>query len=597
MEIKNHLFRSIFFSAVVTLAFNTAGFTQSADWRNVKSGFSIYTNGYCDQPYVVVLPDRDWLCVFTTNAGEEGSGGQHIVSCISEDQGKTWSLPVQIEKPGKESASWAMPYLTDYGRIYVFYNYNGDKIHELNGRKNIREDMLGWYCFKYSDDKGKNWSQRYRMDVRKTEVDYANDWGGDVQIMWGIGKPVDVDNGMMFAFTKIRKYMLDYSEGWFFRCDNINTEKDPNSLKWSLYPDSQYGLKNEKLGPINAEQNIFQLSDGTIYSMHRTISGNPAEAYSIDGGKSWSLPEVPRYENGIALKTPRACPRIWKAQNGKYLFWYHNNGGWNFDTRNPAWISGGIERNGKIIWGQPEILFYEEDITIRMSYPDLIEQDGKYWITETNKQNARCHEVPVEFMNKLWEQFDINVVTRDGLVAEFDQNQLSQPKEIILPENKNKMPFASGFTLDMRLELGDLAPGQIIMTAGDGKGKTVVLRTGEYGSVEIELFDGQKFNTWFSDPGLIPAYGEHSITVTVDNGPKIIQFVVDEIVCNGRDFRKFGWGRFEADMNDFLFNEISFGKLSIGHIRPAGKLTNLRIYDRPLLNTEIIGNHRSFLNK
>lgn len=589
---------SLFLNIVILfLIFTNLSYAQVPDWRNAKNGDAILTNGYCDQPYVVVLPDRDWLCVFTTNTGAEGTGGQHIVSCLSSDQGKTWSATVQIEKPGKESASWVMPYITDYGRVYAFYNYNGDKIHELNGQKNIREDVIGWYCYKYSDDKGKTWSERYRMDVRKTEVDYANDWGGEVQIMWGIGKPVNVDNGMMFAFTKIRKYMLDGSEGWFFRCDNINTERDPSKLKWNLYPDSQYGIKNEKLGPINSEQNIFQLGDGTLYSMHRTISGHPAEAYSIDGGKSWSFPQVPRYENGIALKNPRACPRVWKTQNGKYLFWYHNNGGWNFGDRNPAWISGGIERNGKIIWGQPEILLYEDQINTLMSYPDLIEQDGKYWITETNKRDARCHEIPLEFMNMLWDQFDINKVATKGLVAEFSKKQMEAVKGLSIPDNKTKDPFALGFTIDMRLELGDLAAGQVILTARDGKGKSIILRTGEYGSVEIELNDGQKTNDWHSDPGLIPAYDEHSITVTVDNGPKIIQFVVDGVVCNGRDFRKFGWGRIEANMKDFQFNEIVLGKLSKGQIRPTGKLTNLRIYERALMNTEIIGIHRSYLNQ
>ena len=292
---------------------------QSNDWRNVRHGSPIYTNGYCDQPYVVVLNSGTWLCVFTTNADREGTDGQHIVSSTSNDQGKSWSDPIRIEEPGKESASWAMPYLTDYGRVYVFYNYNGDKIHELNGTKNIREDMLGWYCYKYSDNEGKTWSSRNRLNVRKTAVDNNNDWKGDVQIMWGIGKPVDVDDGMMFAFTKIGKYISDRSEGWFFRCDNINFEKDPENLVWSLLPEGQFGLKNEGLGSVNAEQNILQMQNGSIYCMYRTITGHPAESYSRDGGKSWTTPDIPTYENGVRLKNPRACPRIWKCKNGKYF--------------------------------------------------------------------------------------------------------------------------------------------------------------------------------------------------------------------------------------------------------------------------------------
>lgn len=599
-----HIKNILLLAAVYGLLHLEPAIGQMDDWRNVKYGYPIYTNGYCDQPYVVVLENGKWLCVFTTNAGHEGTGGQHIVSSLSEDQGKTWSDPVQIEKPGTESASWAMPYLTEYGRVYVFYDYNGDKIHELKGdydypnfdRNNIREDMLGWYCYKYTDDEGKSWSERYRLDVRKTEVDLSNNWQGEVQIMWGIGKPVDVDEGMMFAFTKIRQYMLDYSEGWFFRCDNINRVRNPKKLEWSMLPDGQTGLKNEKYGPINAEQNIFQMNNGTIYCMHRTISGHPLEAYSYDGGKSWTLPEVPMYENGIKLKNPRACPRIWKCKNGKYLFWYHNNGSWNFTSRNPAWISGGIEKDGKIIWSQPEILFYEENPDVRMSYPDLIEQDGNYWITETNKVNARCHSVPADFLNLIWTQFEIKSKTTENLIAEWNEKELKFNSDLKIPET-HEIDWKKGFTIDFMIELGDLAPGQLILASQSKNGKTVKIQTDEYGSVRIILSDGINTDYWNSDPGLIPAYGEHCISVTVDNGPKIIQFVVDGTVCNGRDFRQYGWGRYKVNMEDFSFDAIQTGELARGMIRPPGRLTNLRIYNRPLMNTELIGNHRNFMNE
>ncbi len=405
--------------------------------------------------------------------------------------------------------------------------------------------------------------------------------------MWGIGKPVNVDKGMMFAFTKIGKYLIDDNEGWFFRCDNINTEKDPGKLKWKLLPDSDTGLKNEKLGPINEEQNIFQMNNGTLYCMERTISGHPAESYSYDGGKTWTLPKIPEYLNGIKIKNPRACPRIWKCKNGKYLFWYHNNGSVDFVPRNPAWISGGIERNGKIIWSQPEILLYEDEINNTMSYPDLIEQDGRYWVTQTNKKQARCNEIPSEFLNTLWAQFQKNSIVSKGLVIEIKEESL-KPKDVIELQERD---YSKGFTIDLRLELTDLSPGKVIFSS-NMNGKSVVLKTSEYGSVEIVLNDGVVSSIWNSDPGLIPAYGDHCVSVVVDNGPKIIQFVVDGKVCNGRDFRQYGWGRFNADMEDFKFNEIKFDDLKLGQ---KAKVAILRIYNRPLMNTEVISNHKNFM--
>ena len=155
--------------------------------------------------------------------------------------------------------------------------------------------------------------------------------------------------------------------------------------------------------------------------------------------------------------------------------------------------------------------------------------------------------------------------------------------------------FQKGFTIDLRLELTDLTSGQLLLTAKSGNGKSVELRTGEYGSVEIILKDGNNTDTWSSDPGLIPAYGEHCVSVTVDNGPKIIQFVVDGNVCNGRDFRQYGWGRFNSEMEDFNFSNIEIGEELSGQLRPQSKITVMRIYKRTLMNTEIIGNHRSFM--
>lgn len=574
------------------LIFTVSVFSRNIDWRNAKNGLPIYANGYCDQPYVVVLENGKWLCVFTTGEGLEGSGGQHIVSCVSNDQGKSWSIPVRIAQPGDESASWAMPYLTKYGRVYVFYSYNGEKIHELNGEKNIREDMLGWYCYRYSDDEGKTWSERHRLDVRKTTVDMNNDWKGKVQIMWGIGKPADVGNGMMFAFTKIGKFLLENSEGWFFRCDNINTEKNPAKLHWIMLPDSEDGMLNRSLGPVNEEQNIVQMNNGNIYCMYRTISGHPAESYSFDKGKTWTLPQIPTYENGIELKNPRACPRIWKCKNGKYLFWYHNHGGWDFTSRNPAWISGGIEKDGKIIWGQPEILFYEEDTLKRMSYPDLIEQDGKYWITETNKQNARCHLIPGDFLNKIWGQSERKTITTENLIAEWDEKALTQLDVLTIPEYNN-ISYNQGFTIDLEIELSNLAPGQLIFSSKSSSGKTIRLQTSDYGSIEIIMNNGHQISKWNSDPGLIKAFKEHKVAVTVDNGPQIIQFIVNGVVCNGRDYRQYGWTRFKFTMEDFDFSISEIGELSTGQLRPKGRLTNLRIYSRPLMNTEIIGNHNT----
>ena len=97
---------------------------EIADARNIQKGWPIPDEGYCDQPYVVITDDGQWLCVMTTGRGVEGQAGQHIVSTRSADRGRTWSEHVAIEPDNGPEASWVMPLKVPGGRVYVFYTYN-----------------------------------------------------------------------------------------------------------------------------------------------------------------------------------------------------------------------------------------------------------------------------------------------------------------------------------------------------------------------------------------------------------------------------------------------------------------------------------------
>ena len=546
-------------SVLTGLLVTFTGVSQTKDFRNFENGKSIYENGYIDQPYVVVLSDKSWFCVFTTGAQHEGEGGQHVVASVSRDHGVTWSEPVDIEPATGPAASWAMPYLTDYGRIYVFYDFNGDEVNTLNG-KAIRNDMLGWYCYKYSDDNGKTWSKRYRLPVRKTKADRGNDWRGDVQIMWGIGKPVDVDKGMMFAFTKLGKYMLDDGEGWFFRSDNINKEKDPEKLQWTMLPEGDMGLRNPAFGSVQEEQNIVELNNGDLYCMYRTTMGYAVNAYSRDGGKNWTLPEIARYADGRPIKNPRACPRIWKCSNGKFLFWFHNHSGDTYTNRNPAWIAGGVEKEGRIHWSQPEVLVYAKDLTResgRFSYPDLIEQDGRYWITSTNKKEARVIEVEKGLLEGLWSQADLGGHSESGLIfklnkelnasqefASFDVADIYKEKTGS-PVLLNTVDEEGGLTFDIILNFKDLSPGQMLFSMKDESGSGIDLETFGYRQLRLELSNGDRISSWTSDPGWLDIIRPHNVSIIVDNGPNMISMVVDGKLCDGGESRQYGWSRFE----------------------------------------------------
>ncbi len=238
-----------------------------------------------------------------------------------------------------------MPLLTPDARVYVFYNYNGDNIRSAGDKKLQYVTILGWYAFKYSDDNGRTWSKkRYRLPMRVTACDRSNDWGGKVQMFWGIDKPNIIDGSVFFAITKLNRYYLINGEGWLYRSRNILTEKDPEKIHWELLPQGEHGIRADEFGSTQEEYTLVPLSDGALYCVYRTQLGYPCHAFSTDAGRSWTTPEFMTYTlSGRRMKTPRACPQIWRTAHGKFLFWYHNHSLPEWLPRNPAWLAGGVE--------------------------------------------------------------------------------------------------------------------------------------------------------------------------------------------------------------------------------------------------------------
>lgn len=578
-----------------------------ADARDIRTGSPIPKEGYCDQPYVVITKDGNWLCVLTTGSGVEGEPGQHIVATISSDRGKTWSPLIDIEPATGPEASWVMPAIMPYGRVYVFYTYNRDNLREVTGSNTAsiakRVDTLGAYCYKYSDDNGRTWSKdRYEIPMRLMRIDRENLYKGKVLFFWGVGKPI-LDRGRLyFGFAKVGKWgnpgTMVESQGCFLRSDNIATERDPRKLQWQLLPDADEGLRAPK-GPVSDEANPVALSDGSLYATYRTIDGYNCAAYSRDGGRTWTPSAYATYTpGGRRIKHPRAANFVKKFSNGRFLLWYHNHGGepvhngrWQYyQDRNPAWIAGGVEKNGFIHWSQPEILLYDLDPKIRISYPDFIEDRGRFFVTETQKTIARVHEIDRTLLEGLWGQQENRTLTRRGLVLERNASQLAPGATVEMP----KLPSlqAGGFTVDLWIRLKELSPGQTILDARDAAGKGIALTTTDRFTLQLSLSDGTQKAEWDCDPGThegtLRIGHWHHVVAIVDGGPKIITWVIDGVLNDGGAARQFGWSRFPTTMGDV-------NSQSQARIAPVlfGELKSLRIYDRYLRTSEAVGNYRA----
>ncbi|MDA1120781.1 MAG: sialidase family protein [Bacteroidetes bacterium] len=350
---------------------------KNTDPRLVSNGYEIPSRTYADQPYVIVCDDGSWLCTLTTSSGTEGAYMNNIIATKSYDQGKTWTDPVNVETPGVPQSSWAVPLKVPGGRIYVFYNFNKYGFTRLEGV------VSGPFMYRFSDDNGKSWSEkRYEAPIRNTKIERDNYTKGEYQFFWSIDKPVVTDNAAYITFSKVLRTSPDQqefyerSEGFILKSENILSENDPAKIKWVTLPEGETGIWNPEFGIVQAEHNTIVLNNGDLYVVYRTYDGSPAYAISSNGGESFSKPKYMKYANGERMGNPRACPKIYKTEDGKYLFWFHNNFRQKtYYGRNPAWLSGGIEKEGDIVWSQPEIVLYTTDPAILgMSYPDYFEQ-------------------------------------------------------------------------------------------------------------------------------------------------------------------------------------------------------------------------------
>jgi len=617
----------------------------TSDWRCIANGNAIPKEGYCDQPYVVVNGDGSWLCTMTTGRGHEGDPGQHIVATLSNDQGRSWSPLIDIEPADGPEASWVEPLIVPSQRvvwqrrawsirrcspvivpgerIFAFYTYNDKNLRTVKddqGKPLTRVDTLGAFVFKYSDNGGRAWSpRRFDIPIPTTEIDRKNVYGGKVKFFWSICKPIVAGNSVFVAIHKVgnfnfKKGFMVTSEGFVFRSDNLLAQSDPAKITWTMLPKGDMGLRSparpvadarpgdedghwvtaglrSPVGPVADEQNLVSLSDGSLFCMYRTVDGHPCQAYSRDGGLSWTPPAHATYwPGGPKFRHPRACPRIWRTAEGKFLFWYHNNGwrGYGFGkgsgSRNIAWLSGGVEKGGFIHWSQPEIALYEDDWSKGPSYPDLVEQDGKYWITETQKTAARIHPIDRQLLEGMWNQAENREVAKAGLALSLeggavDTKQTAMPK---LPPLKG-----GGFSLDLKVRFDDLAAGQVLLDWRDAAGKGGVVKTTPQKTIGIELSDGRIKAAWDCDPGLLETARTHRVTIIVDGGPRCITFLVDGRLCDGGDGRLYGWGRFDKHLEN-----VNGGKLRIA---PAlkGELSLVRVYDRYLRNSEAVGNYQA----
>jgi hypothetical protein len=242
-------------------------------------------------------------------------------------------------------------------------------------------------------------------------------------------------------------------------------------------------------------------------------------------------------------------------------------------------------------------VLYDDDPYVRMSYPDLIEEEGKVYLTETQKDLAHVHEVDGALLEGLWGQFERGHTAQEGLLLTLPASGQPVPTEVTAPElpaftrrdrgraDHGTLDLRQGFTVELVLCFHSLRVGQVVLDNRTENGRGFCLQTTAQGTLEIVLDDGRTENRWDCDPGLLQVETRHHVAVIVDGGPKIVIFVVDGALCDGGELRQFGWGRFSPHLRGANGAETL-------RIAPSleGEIDLLRVYGRALRTSEAIGN-------
>lgn len=230
-----------------------------------------------------------------------------------------------------------------------------------------------------------------------------------------------------------------------------------------------------------------------------------------------------------------------------------------------------------------------------MSYPDLVEEGGDFFVTETQKTIGRTHAIPAALVSGLFGQWDARAVATNGRILNLTGKLPAQAPMPKLPafnrrdtksEDQRGMDLRAGFSVDLWLTLDATAPGQALLDSRDATGAGLLVAADANGSLKITLNDGRTECAWSSDQNLLAAGKPHHAVITVDGGPKIITFVVDGVLCDGGDQRQFGWGRFSPNLR------TPAGSPALT-ISPAVKA--LRLYNRALRTSEAVGNFKAGL--
>ena len=176
-------------------------------------------------------------------------------------------------------------------------------------------------------------------------------------------------------------------------------------------------------------------------------------------------------------------------------------------------------------------MLYDEDTAVRMSYPDLVEEDGEYYLTETQKEIARVHKIDKPLIESLWNQ--------DSIQSDWTDIKEKMPDSKKLALKGNSFSFC--FDVPFK------AQSETLFSTMSSYGG-IEIRRNEDGFIEMLAGDGQRMHLFLNDDEILKDGKTHTVKAVFDGGVCAVYFVTDGRFCDGGENRQFGFTRFDREL-------------------------------------------------
>ncbi len=231
-------------------------------------------------PDVCRLQDGRLMCVFYAGYGhvalpnEKLPKGGRVSYCLSSDEGRTWSAAKVLYDGPDDDRDPSIVQLSS-GRLICNYF----TLRKAEGQSPPWQGLGTWLVM--SDDIGETWSE----PIRVSETYYCS-------------APVrELSDGRLI----LGLYAEESGEGW----GAVSISEDQGETWCPVIDIDNNGM------PLDAETDIIELKDGTLFAAERGRGKTMAWSVSEDGGRSWSVSEP--------FGFPGHCPYLHRTLDGIIL--------------------------------------------------------------------------------------------------------------------------------------------------------------------------------------------------------------------------------------------------------------------------------------